>query len=193
MKRIRRIVSVALLLALVAAGGWATSCLAEEATAKEVKGIVTVTVAGPCEMMFSDVHQQRYLTYLIKEFTPESLPDWEKAFADRKAASEMFQQMVESSQGDITVSLSEGMQVKKGEIKVEVEPGQSGEENKIFSVSSFDASDKAQLDASIQLQKDFEDAVEKNDPAVIKNILPQILADYRQGTEDMLKAVVNAK
>jgi hypothetical protein len=49
-------------MALVAAGGWQPA-LAEEATAKEAKGIVTVTVAGPCEMMFSDVHQQRYLTY----------------------------------------------------------------------------------------------------------------------------------
>lgn len=193
MKRIRRIVSVALLLALVAAGGWTSNCLASEEAGGEVKGIVTVTMAGPCEMMFSDVHQQRYLTYLVKEFDPEALPDWEKAFADRKAASEKFEQMVESTQGEITVSLPEGMQVQKGEVKVEVEPGQLGEGNKFFSVSSFSASDKAQFDARIQMQKEFENAVEKNDTAAIKNILPTILADYRQGTEDMLKAVVNAK
>lgn len=193
MKRIRRIVSVALLLALVSSGGWTFNCQASEEAGPETKGVLTVTMAASCDMMFSDVHQQRYLTYLVKEFDPQALPDWEKAFADRKAASELFEQVVKSTQGTVAVCLSGGTSVQTGEVKVEVEPGQSGEGNKFFSVSSFSASDKPQFDARLQVQKEFESAVEKNDPAAIKNVLPKVLEEYRQGTQDMLKAVVNAK
>ncbi|MEN6390157.1 MAG: hypothetical protein ABFD04_07035 [Syntrophomonas sp.] len=193
MKRFRHVASVALVLALVATGVLASTCLAGEPAGVETKGVVTVTMAAPCDMMFSEAHQQRYLTYLVKEFGPEALPDWEKAFADRKAASDKFGQMVESAQGSIEVTLPEGSSVQKGEVKIEMEPGQAGEGNKCFSISSFNAADKTQLDARMQVQKEFEDAVAKNDPAAIKNVLPKVLDDYRQGTEDMLKAVVNVK
>lgn len=193
MKRFKHVASVALVLALVATGFLTSTCLAGEPAGVETKGVVTVTMATPCDMMFSEVHQQRYLTYLVKEFDPEALPDWEKAFADRKAALDEFEQMLKSTQGNIEVSLPEGTSVQKGEVKIEMEPGQLGEENKFFSISTFKSADKVQLDARIQVQKEFEDAVTKNDPAAIKNVLPKVLDDYRQGTEDRLNTVVNSK
>lgn len=35
------------------------------------------------EHLYSDVHQQKYLTYLVNEFAPEAINDWQAAFAER--------------------------------------------------------------------------------------------------------------
>lgn len=41
---------------------------------------------GSPPLMASEVHQQAYLTYLVKEYDPESLDQWQDAFAERKKA-----------------------------------------------------------------------------------------------------------
>jgi len=191
MKRFKHVVSVALVLALMATGVLASACLAEEKT--DGPATITVTLPSLDHQLLSKVHQQRYLTYLVKEFDPAALPDWEKAFAERNVASEKFEQMLKSAPGSLAVSFPEGAPIEKGEVKIETKSGQLADGKKLFTTSCIGTADLDQFNARIQVQKEFETAVENNDPAAIKNVLPKALADYRQTTEDMLKAVVNAK
>lgn len=192
MRRFKGVATVALLMGMFLAGGLSVDRVLADTGPFEPAGTVTVTMAGPCDMMFSEVHQQRYLTYLAKEFDPAALPDWEKAFADRKVASDKFEQMLKSSPRSVEITLPEGAPLQNGEVKIEMEPGQAVEGKRLFTTSYIGAADSDQFNTRIQVQKEFETAVENNDPAAIKNVLPKVLAGYRQATEDMLKAVVSA-
>ncbi|HWP95502.1 MAG TPA: hypothetical protein VN426_01510 [Syntrophomonadaceae bacterium] len=196
MKRFKRVVSVALLLALVTTGGLASKCVAAETSAGQAPTVVTVTCIQSSDMMFSEVHQQRYLNYLVKEYDPQAMPEWEKAFAERKVASDKFEQIVKSNaqkfstSGTISIGTSKVETGKQGEINIEKLSDQA---NGSFTVKLAETSDNKQLDERIQVQKEFEKAVENNDPAAIKSVLPKILADYRQATDDMQKTIANSK
>lgn len=195
MKRLRQVVLMVLVLGMVI-GGCYMQCLAADSSAIQATKTDTVVaaVATPfLDFMASDVHQQNYLRYLVKEYDPDSLTQWEKAFADRKDVRQRLEQKLKDSAPDspdfagiITVTLADsaadsttGMcitEVNKGSVKCT--------EDKVFVTTT---SSCGQIGIQEKLYDDFEKDVELGDASAIKNDLPKILEGYKRLTEDMNK------
>jgi len=161
------------------------------------------------EYLNSGVHQQKYLTYLVNEYLPESLGDWQTAFAERnkveaampkpdniklEAVSGVSYQIGHAEQIDITKDTdsafagpSETIMIKLPDGTALTEPG----EGKFMKALPMDqeTQDKmeAEMTAAIQLKADFEQAVASNSASAFKEVLPRVLADYQKMTQQMAK------
>ena len=183
--------------------GGSVQCLAADSFAAQTTKTETVAVAvgSPIlDFMASEVHQQNYLRYLVKEYDPASLPQWEKAFAARKDARQQLEQKLRDSipgssdlSGVFTVTLADTAAISCTDLSItEVSKGSaevSGD--KVFVTSSLDSEklNHAEVVSQDKLYSDFEQAVELGDAAAIKVDLPKILDKYQQLTEDMVKGI----
>jgi hypothetical protein len=104
------------------------------ATAEEAKADkVTVSfAAAPVEIGFmgSEVHQQAYLTYLVKDYVPESIDDWTAAFTERKKAAAEF-----SSKGVLINRITAPGKEGATSIKVEALPPEQLKEGVLGSLT----------------------------------------------------------
>lgn len=187
--------------------GGSIPCLAADTPALEAAttGTVTVAVGSPVlNLMASEVHEQNYLKYLVKEYDPAALTQWEKAFTARKDARQQLEQKLKDSMpaasnlsGIITVTLAdtaalpctEAIPCPKLSFTENVGSAEvSGDKVFITAVESGE-SDDIEATAQDMFYSDFEQAVELGDAAAIKADLPKILDKYQQLTEDMVKDI----
>jgi len=88
---------------------------AEEATPglveKAKASVVSYGVFAGGSLLGSSVHEQAYLTYLVKEYSPDTLKDWEEAFAKRNEA-------VKKSKEQLQTSVSGGKEAVKKVVKL---------------------------------------------------------------------------
>lgn len=128
-KWLRGALAGALLLSAALACGPSVQALADEkegAAAVKVKAAPrgVFVGAGFGGYLNSEVHQKAYLTYLVKEYSPESMGEWEKAFAERKQVSgSMPKEIAVRLKG----SLSQDGQPEAGKVfKLKIDPALRG-------------------------------------------------------------------
>lgn len=203
MKRIAKLIMVVMVIGMVIGGS--IPCLAADPPALEAvkTGTVAVAVGSPVlNFMASEVHEQNYLRYLIKDYDPAALPQWEKAFAARKDARQQWEQKLKDSlptaselSGAVTVTFADTaafpcLEALPG--KVSISEGNLAEisGDKVF-VTAVESKELNNAEVAVQdkLYSDFEQAVELGDAAAIKAALPKILDKYQQLTEDMVKGL----
>jgi hypothetical protein len=193
---------------------------AETAAAPAAKGMVTVRLGSP-PLMISEVHQQAYLTYLVNEYDPESLDQWQEAFAQRqKAAADMPKPtdkgaVLKLTQGDQSedqlkfniaipelsdVSATQSLPVTGPGRLFTVEMSDDVDGKNIIYINkkpgeSIDPDGKiaAEMKASAQLASEFEKAVASGDAQDIKAVLPKVLEDYQKNTERMVNIAQSIK
>lgn len=167
------------------------------------------------EYLFSNVHQQKYLTYLVNEFVPETINDWQAAFAERNKVEAAMPKPtpidIEAIQGlheDLEISTQIGA-IEDGEnafwvpsktVVIKTLDGMAiadSNNGDFFKAVPMDqqmqdtmnddvfALPIAEMKEANQLQVDFEQAVVSNDANAIKNLLPKVLADYQKTTQQM--------
>ena len=159
------------------------------------------------EYLNSGVHQQKYLTYLVNEYLPESLVDWQTAFAERnkveaampkpdnikvEAVSGVSYQIGLAEQIDITKDMDSAFAGPSETIMFKLPDGTALTElgeGKFMKALPMDQAtqDKmeAEMTAAIQLKADFEQAVASNSASAFKEVLPRVLADYQKTTQQM--------
>jgi hypothetical protein len=144
----------------------------------------------------SAVHEQAYLTYLVKEYSPESLANWQEAFAARneaiKAAKENAQTSVPSKD-----AIFEAEKIADKPVAITIKgldngdplPGTDiqGDKAQVITIigKEVSAETKAELQAKTELYQKFENAVANSDAAAIKAVLPDLLTDYNKNTEQL--------
>lgn len=152
----------------------------------------------------SPVHEQAYLTYLVREYSPEMLDSWKEAFAKRNEAVKASEKLLRTG----TSFMSEGTVISEGNV-VEAKklPGRAltikfknNKEDGAAIVKSEAAiaakagelvkkmlgkEIPAELKVKMDLFQKFEKAVADNKGEEIKAILPELLKDYNQTTEQM--------
>ena len=161
------------------------------------------------EYLNSDVHQQKYLTYLVNEYVPESISDWQAALAERnKVAATMPKPdniIVEAVKGasfqighgeqiDITKDIDDEFPGPNKTIVIKLQDGTTltdPDEGKFTKAVPMDQATQDQMEAemtaAIQLKADFEQAVASNSANAFKEVLPKVLADYQKMTQQMAK------
>lgn len=181
---------------------------AEEATPDQAEknkvSVVSYGVFPGGSFLGSTVHEQAYLTYLVKEYSPDTLPGWEEAFTQRNEAVKKAKEQVQTS-----VSSQEAVLEAK---ELAVPPitmtfkGDSNEDGtvtedsliKIHKASNITIVNKGiglpeELKAKSELYQKFEKAVADKNAEDIKAILPELLADYNQSTEQIQNLKVFVK
>ncbi|NPV93267.1 MAG: hypothetical protein HPY50_21115 [Firmicutes bacterium] len=183
-------------------------------------------------IMGSEVHQQAYLTYLVEEYTPESMSDWSAAFEERKRVAAEFpgkrlliekitapgeagaasirvepltpEQLEEGlpavpGEGrEIVIKFSDGKEVKTFETKGEARTGtvtlEKGDGKDVLIYKAEKPGEiPAEIKARMELYQSFEQAVESRDASGLKSLLPKILDDYKQVTQEMDKTAEEIK
>lgn len=161
------------------------------------------------EYLNSDVHQQKYLTYLVNEYVPESIGDWQAAFAERnkvaatmpkpdnikvEAVSAASYQIGHAEQIDITNDMDNAFAGPNKTILIKLQDGTTltdPGEGKLTKAVPMDQATQDQMEAemtaAIQLKADFEQAVASNSANAFKEVLPKVLADYQKMTQQMAK------
>ncbi len=157
------------------------------------KGKAVVFSAGMSDgfFMHSDVHQQAYLTYLVKEYAPETEAEWKEAFAQRNKVTEEMRDKIEAAAPEN----KPGFHVKTG---IASETGKVFEkklvmEDKIFSLPSPDDEQMQQIEAEMELQEEFARAVEDRDADAIRAVLPKLLENYKEKTARLPEMAENIK
>lgn len=157
-------------------------------------------------VLAGDVHEQRYLTYLVTDCAPETLPAWEKAFADRKetmkkmtdpldqtAAQACKTNEPESLTGNeiITITMPDVKATadEKDAIGIfEVTAGKDGDKKFVFAKpAEISPAERDKLEREQKLISDFSTAVERNDKVVITALLPQLLQNYQESTASLAR------
>lgn len=200
MRRINKLLMVVLVVGMMIGGS--VPCLASESAAAPAvpKDAVTVTICSPLpDFLLSEVHQQNYLRYLVKEFDPSSLSKWETAFTARKAANKQLQDRISVSfnsvassdvPGIITVTLPDKKSFSCTSSQTAgVASAVDSSANQVFVTATDVCKTQGSSEAAAPdpLYSDFEKAVELGDASAIKAVLPKILDKYAQVTEDMVK------
>jgi hypothetical protein len=155
--------------------------MASDSEVTAVKAVAAVSVGVFDDFfMHSNVHQQAYLTYLVREYAPESEADWKEAFAQRNKAAEEMKEKIE------TVTLENNPELKvKTEAALDVSVVFDEEAAKNMKIAKRPALDDKQLQeikAEMELQEEFARAVEAGDADAIREVLPSLLENYKDKT-----------
>lgn len=204
----RRLLVMVVLCTMLATGGTLSAFAAEEDEMIESADIISSSVLPmDCNLLNSEVHEQNYLKMLAKAYDPDSLTEWEDAFADRtRVTDKIKEQIVKSIDIDnikteiITVdgeeiahdlNISEAAPlVINGKDAVKLEQleletiGEVSHDGVIESGMCSVNVDK-EMSKKLTLYKEFADAVSSSNEEELKKILPQILDDYRAQTDKM--------
>ncbi|MFD0698862.1 hypothetical protein ACFQZT_32845 [Paenibacillus sp. GCM10027628] len=154
--------------------------------------------------------QRNYFKLLASTYAPETVDAWKQALDERKQLeSEMPHpqfpnKVVIMKKAEIDKSVDSGSETSTTERRmyriVLPKPGtQIGTDQQIGEVTQSDAikvSDdiiKAELPESFKRQQKLAEAVETDDAATIRSLLPELLKDYKNETEALRKAVKDLK
>ncbi len=155
-------------------------------------GETTFCCASYGGLLTDEVHEQRYLRYLVKDFAAESLPEWEKAFAERCQAAErlnsMAPQQTELLNGMIMTCTIASSDADSDLSELSVVADAADPNSDIVS-----AQPSEELQARFAAEEAFAAAVEKDDASAIKKLLPQILEFYRSDTDNMNNIEISYK
>lgn len=121
-----------------------------------------------CRQDFS-THHQVYLSYLVKEYAPETKASWDQAFTKRKTVVSQIKIKLDTEQGK--VMLKEKREKMRSEAK------------KMTPEKRQEMRGKAQERGALNHQ--LAEALEKHDSKTIKEILPKLLEQYNKQTERM--------
>lgn len=134
----------------------------------------TLCISSCGSLLLDEVHEQRYLRYLVKDFAPESLPAWEQAFAERQQAAARLNSMasLHTSQGVISGTVASYTNIgstsdSDSNVLTVVSPA-----NDTNSVC-ISAQPSEEQQARFKAEEAFTAAVEKEDASSIKQLLPQ--------------------
>lgn len=199
MKRISKLLMMVMVVGMIIGGS--IQCMASESAAAPTAqtGSVAVTMCSPLpEFMMSEVHQQNYLRYLVKQYDPAALSKWEEAFTARKVATKQLQESISVSfssvaandvPGIITVTLPDNKAFSCTSPSSAVSASGVPSANQVFVTAAEDCKALGNIEAAAPdpLYSDFEKAVEFDDAKAINAVLPKILDKYAQVTEDMVK------
>jgi len=117
------------------------------------------------------IHQQAYLSYLVKEYAPETTSEWEQAFAKRKEVVVRIKAKLGKEQGkELPKEKREKMEAAHKDLTPE-------KKQKMM----------AKMKEKGTFSHKFAQAVEKHDRKAMKNILPQVLENYNKQTARMEK------
>jgi len=188
------------------------------------QGVSVAVSPGRQQGLFlsADVHEQAYLTFLVKEYALDSMTEWKEAFAERKKVNAEMK-------GKISLLIKDAPGVPGEEISVDgdmrikyfvvrsaganddgstpplplnkeiitvlkdgVATGSQEQKDIIFKAGEFVSAKPDQqllerFKAEAELQEAFAKAVESEDAAAIGAVLPKILADYKENTEQLKK------
>lgn len=215
MNKLSKLITTSAFIMVVGLSIASTSLQAKADTQTEV-GLSTTKVVGVNKMIInngmylnSDVHQQKYLTYLVNEYAPDSIGDWQAAFAERNkveaampkpenikagvsGASDQFEF---APQLDITKDNSTGSADSKKKLVIKLPDGSTifsdlgeGEFSKVLPGDPMTQPEMmAKITAEQKLMADFEQAVDSNNASAIKDVLPKVLADYQKITQQMVQ------
>ncbi len=175
-----------------------------QATAGNVTMTWTSSGIFPGGLLQAPVHEQAYLTYLVREYSPETLDSWKEAFAKRDKALEASRQQAEvpamelvplEAISDLNVKLHriEGdlqnisiVKAEDGDIQpIRFMDGVSFDKAEAIEMIKVDTELPVAFKARAELRQKFEQAVQDGNGADIKALLPQLLDIYNQDTEQM--------
>lgn len=195
MAKFKRVLTgILLICAVFAAPGAADLMAAENGTPSSIN-----VISAPCfstalssGLLATDVHEQMYLTYLVKEFAPETLPAWQQVFKERnEVLAEMNKKLEELSisatpdvTGQVTVKQGTASTTADGIVTITVSDVKDVKELGTCTVTTT-ATISAEAKAREELQNKFSQAVEKRDTKAIAELLPKILEDYKKATNDL--------
>lgn len=123
----------------------------------------------------ASIHQQEYLSYLVKEYAPETKKDWEKAFAERNALLDQMKARMDSMDKEELKAKFKEKHGKMNRQGLKSKMGAQVDREKI----------KAEMEAKRGLEDSFAQAVKKHDKKAIKELMPKMLDDYKKCTERM--------
>lgn len=187
----KRLIGGVLVCAVLLAAGTFSVASAQEGAKAAVctPAMVASTPIIPVISMDNDVHEQMYLTYLVKEYAPDSLAGWQRAFADRnqalKTQEEKAVPVVES------VPAAMGSTVESSSANAKGLPSGKDSIKAAETVPALEAADKidpaldAKIKAQIKLSEDFAKAVANKDAKAIASLLPKVLDDYKNTTASL--------
>jgi hypothetical protein len=146
-----------------------------------------------------DVHEQTYLTYLIKDYSPESLSAWQEAFEARNQAVKEVEKRLpqpEITKDDnatqlpliskvFSIAVNKGNNSSAPESGFQVESSTNGKDFVFTKSAPIDPAVEEQFKARADLMADFTKAVEAKDGDSIKALLPKLLDDYQKRTKEM--------
>ncbi|GBF35704.1 hypothetical protein DCCM_4833 [Desulfocucumis palustris] len=165
--------------------------LADEPQAVAAKSAVFSVAMFDDFYMHSDVHQQAYLTYLVREYAPESEAEWKEAFAQRNKVTEEMKDKIET----ITLENKPDFQVKTGTAPNSniASGGKIFIADKTVGLSASDDKELQEVKARMELQEEFAGAVENQDADAIRAVLPRLLEDYKDRTARLPEMAENMK
>lgn len=123
----------------------------------------------------ASIHQQEYLSYLVREYAPGTKKDWEKAFAERNAIVEQMKAKTDLVDKEQLKAKFKEKQGKFNRQELKNKLGDKVDREKL----------KAEMETKRTLENSFAQAVKNHDQKAIKELMPKMLADYKKCTERM--------
>lgn len=137
------------------------------------------------------VHEQAYLTTLVKTYTPDSLSQWQTAFAERKQVLEDLKAKFPPPEGKAGEGPKgdrpKGDHPKGDHPKGDRPHGDKGHQPP----PSGDVTLPPEVAARIALEKEFTDAVKASDATAIAQVLPKLLTEYQAETAKLKTILEN--
>jgi hypothetical protein len=137
-------------------------------------------------------HRQMYLTLLAEKYTPESVDEWEAAFAERKRLVAQWKERHDSEKAPAGEKQAHKEQMKQfvQELKQKVEKGEMTREQmkdqlKQWREKHFPEMNgekdglREALQQFKQIHEEFDAAIEAEDEAAIKAVLPKLLEEVK--------------
>ncbi|CAG7644708.1 hypothetical protein PAESOLCIP111_04776 [Paenibacillus solanacearum] len=211
MKRLKVLTAGSVLLTMVL--GASGAALAETAQPAEVKleaqaattavkaATVMVRSAG---MLFSPVHERKYMQLLVQAYAPESAAQWSAALEERKQVeSEMSKTLEKQVILKTDAAPVEAVKIRKVDgtkeeagatdsIRLEIKEGGELHMSPAKTIAAV-GTVKKELTESMKLQDEFAKAVESGDASAIQALLPKLLDDYTKQTAEMKQAAEKMK
>lgn len=123
----------------------------------------------------ASIHQQEYLSYLVKEYAPETKKDWEKAFTERNAVLDQMKAKMDSMDKEELKAKFKEKHGKMNRQGLKSKMGDPVDREKM----------KAEMETKRNLENNFAQAVKNHDRKAIKELMPKMLDDYKKCTERM--------
>ncbi|MEW9700943.1 hypothetical protein [Paenibacillus sp. SI8] len=190
-----------------------------DVTAQPTQPLIKVKLAQPAgsdssfqavgpALIMQPAFQRSYLKLLVAAYAPEASSDWQQALDERKQLERQLPQpkvtVVSSAvkAGKPEDVIEEGTskndldsETSKPSKRIHILTHKDGDLNKEpgqrLSVEGIDEDDiiKMELPESFKRQQKLADAVEADDAATIRSLLPELLTDYRNETESLRKLI----
>lgn len=144
------------------------------------------------------VHEEEYYRLLAEKYTPEDLNQWEAAFTERESLLTQLKELKEN--GTLKEEWSakrEEVKAKINELRAKVKNGEMTKEEAKKQIQNYVAERKSDLSPIIsahrELHQAFTAAIDKQDEAAIRALLPKLLDEMEKGNQFLAKKIAELK